>query len=237
MRQPQNSSEMTKTKEQARQMKQEQLGEASSPGGPRPFVIGRQSGSGSSLDMEASGSQRPGFETSEPKNYAGASGGLRQGFASDSKPQEHIESMFDGIWGASPYFHTISGATLMWSNKTTSAMQATGERSFVIAFMGKSLEGTLDASGDKISWSDGDVWTRESSAVDRLDGSWADRLWAVHVIKGNVLQSRAKVWPVEKLSSTTLQLVMGGKEYKAFLDPSGTTLKWCDGDIWTRISP
>jgi len=75
----------------------------------------------------------------------------------------------DGAWKQGQQKHHIRGNKLHWAAGDVSDMQVMGS-SFSLAMNGETYEARLDANGQRLTWSDGDVWVR-AAAAGRLGGA------------------------------------------------------------------
>ena len=107
---------------------------------------------------------------------------------------------------------------------------------------GTALVGALDEAKAQLKWSDGDVWNR--AGVDGcwkkcIDGPTRKRFQiegdtiTTTTNNGSELKRRRWVSPLERCSSTSVKL----ESTLATLDDRALSLKWSDGDVWTRTLP
>merc|ERR1712228_897457 len=83
--------------------------------------------------------------------------------------------------------HIITNNTLTWSNANTCNL-VFSSGSMKMLYVGKEMIAHLDGTGDKMQWSDGDVWIRAG-----LDGLWKESSSGiVHTISGSTLSTVLK---------------------------------------------
>mmetsp|Transcript_51684 Transcript_51684/g.102767 ORF Transcript_51684/g.102767 Transcript_51684/m.102767 type:complete len:232 (-) Transcript_51684:25-720(-) len=76
----------------------------------------------------------------------------------------------DGCWRQGSQCHVIRGNRLHWSTGKTSDIQVVGNRTLTTVVHGASFEARLNASGQQLAWSDGDVWVRAMGAGPGIRG-------------------------------------------------------------------
>jgi len=142
----------------------------------------------------------------------------------------------DGIWDDLGHFHCVQGAQLQWSDGTESTLTLSGWGGVAIVFRGVHVQGTLERSGDRIVWSDGDVWLRAG-----VDGHWQESAKGGQPSKtsqiagSTMLHSSEKHLPLIRDGRCSLSMSIDGRQLQAHMDDIGRQLLWSDGDVWTRI--
>merc|ERR1719183_821849 len=151
---------------------------------------------------------------------------------------------FDGTWvdTASGYqhYHIIEQDKLTWADRTLTMLTIEPQqvKEFSMEYNGKMISASLDLTGNKLEWSDGDTWKRAG-----LDGMWKEGLTGlITVIEGSFMRRTqgtkldSKLEPLTPLDEFSFELVIDGQTHKATLDQSGQMLRWNDGDTWKRLS-
>jgi len=141
---------------------------------------------------------------------------------------------FAGLWqDDSKGVHTIMGTTLKWCNGTTSDVVFSEG---ILRLDDNKLTASLDDSKTKLSWSDGDVWTKTEKPANSSEfaGAWKDADDKIHTITDTTLN-----WSNMRASAIKVEagtLVVADLEVTATLDETISKLTWNDGDVWTRTT-
>jgi len=140
-----------------------------------------------------------------------------------SSPTDFVGAWEDANTGS---VYSITETTLKWSSTVSSN----------IVINGGSLEcdgatATMDETKTKLTWDDGDVWSRTQDPTEYC-GGWEDSGKAVYVISGTTLKWSST--SSSKIRYSGGQLQLEDSAMTASLDASKNTLTWSDGDVWTR---
>jgi len=82
----------------------------------------------------------------------------------------HVQAAFEGAWQAGPKVNVIEGAQVYWhGGRLQTHFWETGLSSLELDLDGRRHAAELDADGQRLRWSDGDVWTRCSEVWEPPD--------------------------------------------------------------------
>jgi hypothetical protein len=178
-----------------------------------------------------------------PRKFADAAakkfGPRSEGDKEEVATQEQEGPKLDGTWATKQrQYHCIEGRFLKWADGSTTLLKRdpSDATRFVMTYRGQTASASMDKSGTKLEWDDGDTWIRAG-----LDGFWKGGMSGiVHVIEGSTIRNRgmksdSESRPVTVIDSTSLMLELDGAKHTARMDQSGQMLTFDDGDIWQRV--
>jgi hypothetical protein len=147
-------------------------------------------------------------------------------------------SRFGGAWEelkAQEGVHIIEDRKLKWSNSSETSLTFVGAEMKMV-FNGAELTAQVNRTGDRLQWSDGDVWGRAT-----LNGSWRERATGfIHTISGASLSTPLKSGALRTeslalLSTTSFCISFSDDEtHTATLDKTAMALHWSNGEVWCR---
>jgi len=163
-----------------------------------------------------------------------------------------VSDPFAGTWWLSQDlddFAVISGEAAHLKDGSVLQVYSAGPRKITAELEGETIHGTLVRGDKSISWSDGDVWTRDRlranpvpdkapAAQDPFAGVWwvdqgdGDRFAR---IEGETLRmpdgAETKVYSE---AENEITIILDGYSRRGSLTHDGKRLKWNDGRLWAR---